>query len=307
MRSNNGITRRDWLRGAIAVGALAASGAGMSAPTPIKRAIPSSGELLPVIGLGTYQTFDAGSTPSERAPLREVLREFVDLGGSMLDSSPMYGRSEEVAGDLAAELGVQKKLFHATKIWTSGREGGLAQMERSFRRMRVAHMDLMQIHNLVDWRTHLATLREWKQQGKIRYLGVTHYTDSAYDELERVLNAEALDFVQLNFSIVERAAEKRLLPLAMERRVAVIANRPFAQAGLFSKVRGKDLPPWAEEFDCDSWAQFFLKFIVSHSAITCVIPATGNVKHLRENMYAGTGRLPDATMRERMARHVASL
>jgi aryl-alcohol dehydrogenase-like predicted oxidoreductase len=262
---------------------------------------------LPVVGLGTWQTFDVGSAESERAPRREVIREFVRLGGSVVDSSPMYGRSENVVGDLTTELDVRQRLFFATKVWTSGREAGIRQMEQSFKRLRTERMDLMQIHNLVDWRTQLVTLRQWKEQSKIRYIGVTHYTESAYDELARVLQAEALDFVQLNYSIAERAAERRLLPLAAERRMAVLVNRPFAQADLFTKVRGKPLPGWAAEIGCASWAQFFLKFVISHPAVTCAIPGTSRVQHLVDNLRAGIGPLPDGAMRERMARAVAEL
>jgi aryl-alcohol dehydrogenase-like predicted oxidoreductase len=258
-----------------------------------------------MIGLGTWQTFDVGS--AERAPLREVLRDFVRLGGTVIDSSPMYGRSESIVGDLAAELNFEGKLFVATKVWTSGREAGIRQMEESFRRLRVKRIDLMQIHNLVDWRAHLNTLREWQKQGRIRYLGVTHYTASAYDQLARVLETEELDFVQLNYSIVEREAEQRLLPLAIDRGVAVLVNRPFAQAQLFSKVRGKPLPAFAAEIGCASWAQFFLKFVVSHPAVTCAIPATSKVQHLIDNMQAGMGRLPAAEIRQRMAKYVADL
>ncbi len=305
--SNHGISRRDCLRALLGAGVYAASGVTVAESRPIQRPIPNSGELLPVIGLGTWQTFDVGTADAERASLREVLRRFAELGGRVVDSSPMYGNSEGVLGDLAAALGLQKKLFLATKVWTSGREAGIRQMQESFRRMRTERMDLMQVHNLLDWRTHLATLRGWKEQGKVRHLGVTHYTESAYGDLARVLETEPLDFVQLNYSIVEREAERRLLPLAAERRVAVIVNRPFAQASLFEKVRGKSLPSWAAEIDCTSWAQFFLKFIVSHPAVTCAIPATRKVEHLIDNMQAGTGRLPDAAMRARMARYVAEL
>ncbi len=305
--STHGLSRRDWLRLALGAAASAGGGLSMADSTPLRRPIPRSGELLPVIGLGTWQTFDVGSAPAERAPLREVLRRFVELGGRVVDSSPMYGNSEGVLGDLAVELGVRKKLFLATKVWTSGREAGIRQMEQSFRRLRTDRMDLMQVHNLVDWRTHLATLRGWKEQGKVRCLGVTHYTESAYADLARVLESEELDFVQLNYSIVEREAERRLLPLAAERRIAVIVNRPFAQASLFGKVRGKPLPAWAADIDCVSWAQFFLKFIVSHPAVTCAIPATSKVTHLVDNMQAALGRLPDDAVRERMARYIAEL
>jgi diketogulonate reductase-like aldo/keto reductase len=279
----------------------------MAANSLLRRPISRSGELLPVIGLGTWQTFDVGKSTSARAPLRDVLHELVKLGASVVDSSPMYGRSEEVVGDLAAELGVSQKLFLATKVWTSGRDAGIRQMEESFRRLRRERMDLMQIHNLVDWRTHLTTLRRWKEQGKVRYIGVTHYTESAYDELADVLKAEELDFVQLNYSIAERAAERRLLPLAAERRMAVLINRPFAQADLFSKTRGKPLPGWAAEIGCASWAQFFLKFVISHPAVTCAIPGTSKVQHLEDNLQAAVGPLPDDATRQRMARTVAVL
>jgi aryl-alcohol dehydrogenase-like predicted oxidoreductase len=291
---------------------LSASGLGFSrismAATPLlRRPIPGTGELLPVVGLGTWQTFDVGSTESDRAPLREVIREFVRLGASVVDSSPMYGRSETVLGDLATTLNVRQKLFLATKVWTTGREAGIRQMEESFKRLRTQRMDLMQIHNLLDWRTHLMTLRKWKEQGKVRYIGVTHYTESAYDELARVLQAEDLDFVQFNYSLAERPAERRLLPLAAERSIAVLVNRPFAQAGLFNKVRGKPVPNWAAEIGCASWAQFFLKFVVSHPAVTCAIPGTSKVHHLLDNLQGGVGPLPDRAMRERMARAVAEL
>jgi diketogulonate reductase-like aldo/keto reductase len=273
----------------------------------IKKPVPKTGELLPVIGLGTWQSFDVGTAAAPRAPLRQVLSEFVRLGGSVIDSSPMYGKSETVAGDLAAELAVRDKLFIATKVWTTGRDAGMRQMNESFELLRTQRMDLMQVHNLVDYRTHLNTLRRWKEQGKVRYLGVTHYTASAHDELARVLAAEELDFVQLNYSLAEREAEKRLLPLADDRRIAVLANRPLAAGNLFNKVRGKPLPAWASEIACQSWAQFFLKFVISHPAVTCAIPATSKPTHLVDNMQAAFGPLPDAKTRQRMARYVAEL
>lgn len=304
MRPRALLTRRAWLRLMVGTGALAVTEPATSASTLIRRPIPKSGEMLPAVGLGTYQAFDVGSATAERAPVRGVLDEFVRRGGSVVDSSPMYGRSEGVIGDLAVDLGVSDQLFRATKVWTRGRDAGIRQMQESFRRMRTERMDLMQVHNLLDWRTHLATLRAWKAEGKVRYIGVTHYTESAYDDLARVLESEDLDFVQLNYSIVERDAERRLLPLAAERRIAVLVNRPFAQAGLFSRVRGKSLPPWAGEIGCASWAQYFLKFIIAHPAVTCAIPATSKVKHLVDNMQAGAGRLPDARMRERMAHYL---
>ena len=265
------------------------------------RPIPSSGEAIPVIGLGTWRTFDVGPGVEARRPLAEVLQRFGALGGRVIDSSPMYGAAESVVGDLAAELGLGEKLFLATKIWTTGHDAGLAQMEQSLRRLRARRLDLMQIHNLQDWRTHLRTLREWKAQGRIRYVGVTHYTESAYDELERVLRAEPLDFVQVNYSIVERGAERRILPLARERGVAVLVNRPFSEGDLFRRVRDRALPAWAAEIDCQSWAQLFLKWILAHPAVTCAIPATSRVQHLVDNMQAGAGRLLEGELRERLA------
>jgi diketogulonate reductase-like aldo/keto reductase len=288
-------------RALLALMAASAAGVGTSGGgLPILRAIPSSAETLPVVGLGTWQTFDAGGG-AERAPLRQVLQRFAELGGRVVDSSPMYGRAEDVVGDLAAELGLRDRLFLATKVWTSGREAGVAQMEASRRRLRAKVVDLMQVHNLVDWGTHLRTLREWKGAGRIRYLGITHYTASAYGELESILLTEPLDFVQLNYSLAEREAERRLLPLAAERGVAVLVNRPFAEGALFRRVRGRPLPSWAAEIGCRSWAQLFLKWILAHPAVTCVIPATSRPEHLEDNMQAAVGPLPDAATRERIA------
>jgi diketogulonate reductase-like aldo/keto reductase len=268
---------------------------------PASRPIPASGELLPVVGLGTYQSFDVGTGAAEREPVKEVLRLFVEQGGKVVDSSPMYGPSESVVGDLAAELNVTGRLFMATKVWTSGREAGIRQMEESLRRMKVSRMDLMQIHNLLDWKTHLATLLQWKTAGRVRYIGITHYHSGAYTELERLMKLKQFDFVQFNYSIAEREAEQRILPLAQELGVAVVINRPFAQASLFSRVRGRPLPGWAAEFGCTSWGQFFLKYILGHPAVTCVIPATGKPRHLLDNMMAGTGKLPDEPLRKKMA------
>jgi diketogulonate reductase-like aldo/keto reductase len=287
------MTRRDFLRAMLGA-ATAITGDIVMAATAIKKPIPKTGELLPAIGLGTWQSFDVGTNAAARAPVREVLSEFVRLGGSVIDSSPMYGKSETVAGDLAAEMAVRDKLFIATKVWTSGRDAGVRQMNESFERLRAQQMDLMQVHNLVDYRVHLRTLRQWKDQGRVRYLGVTHYTASAHDELARVLAAEELDFVQVNYSLAEREAENRLLSLAADRRIAVLANRPLAAGSLFTKVRGKPLPAWADEIGCQSWAQFFLKFVVSHPAVTCAIPATSKPAHLVDNMQAGFGPLADA-------------
>ena len=281
------------------------AGAG-AASGMLSRPIPSTGETIPAIGLGTWRVFDVGGSPSERAPLKDVLRNLVEVGGRVVDSSPMYGAAESVVGDLAAELAITDKLFLATKVWTSGRDAGAAQMEQSLKRLRAPRLDLIQIHNLLDWRTHLRTLREWKAAGRIRYLGVTHYTSSAYDELERVLRAETLDFVQVNYSLGEREAERRILPLARDRGVAVLANRPFAEGGLFQRVRAQAVPSWAAEFDCESWAQFFLKWILADPAVTCAIPGTSRPQHLVDNLRAAAGRLPDAAMRDRMAAHIGA-
>jgi aryl-alcohol dehydrogenase-like predicted oxidoreductase len=273
----------------------------------LKRNIPSTGEALPVIGLGTSDVFDVGDRNTDRAPLREVLRTLIDAGGSLLDTSPMYGQAEGVAGDLIEELALRSRMFVATKVWTRGREAGLRQIENSMRLLKSPKLDLVQVHNLVDLDTQLANCRSLKEQGRVRYIGITHYTVSAHEDLAKVIEREPLDFVQFNYSIATRDAERRLLPLAAERKVAVLANRPFEDGTLFSRVRGKELPPWAGEFDCTSWAQFFLKFIVSHPAVTAVIPATAKPDHLRDNVAAGQGRMPDEKMRERMAQHLASL
>jgi len=287
------------------LGLMAAAAAGSSparaASSILTRPIPSSGEAIPVVGLGTWRTFDVGPTPAERAPLKTVLQRFVELGGRVIDSSPMYGTAESVAGDLAAELAVTDKLFFATKVWTSGREAGVAQIEQSFRRFRTKRLDLLQIHNLLDWKTQLRTLRDFKQTGRIRYVGVTHYTASAYDELERVLRSEPLDFLQVNYSVGEREAERRILPLAAERGIAVLVNRPFSEGSLFQRVRGKALPAWASEIGCESWAQLLLKWVLANPAATCVIPATSRPEHLVDNMKAGVGALPDDKMRTQIS------
>lgn len=298
------ISRRDILRLAAASTAAALLPPAFAAPAQLMKKIPKSGEAIPAIGLGSSQTLNVGGSAEERAPLREVLRLFAEQGGRAVDSSPMYGRAEGVIGDLAAELGITRRLFLATKVWTSGRDAGIAQMEESFRRLRTRQIDLLAVHNLLDTQTHLKTLRAWKAQGRVRYVGVTHYTESAHDDLERVMRSEDLDFVQFNYSIKEREVEQRLLPLALERGIAVMVNRPFARAGLFEQVRGKALPPWAADIDCASWGQFFLKFIIAHPAVTCAIPATSKPKHLLDNMAAGLGRMPDAATRARMARLV---
>lgn len=263
----------------------------------LMRPIPSSGELTPVIGLGTWQTFDVGPSAAERAPLDAVLREFAGMGGKLIDSSPMYGTSETVAGDLIAKNGLRQKLFIATKVWTSGKAAGMRQMEDSMRKLQARPIDLIQVHNLLDVEAHLDTLRDWKRQGLVRHIGVTHYTASAHEAVGRVIAAQPVDFIQINYSVGEREAEQQLLPFARERGIAVIANRPYAGGELLRRLRSKPLPPWAADIDCSSWAQLLLKFVVSHPAMTCAIPATAKVEHLRENMQAGYGRMPDAKMR----------
>ena len=272
----------------------------------LTRLIPSSQEPLPVIGLGTWQTFDVRGSGSFPA-LRQTLETLRAAGGSVIDSSPMYGRAEEVVGELTAALPTPEAYFYATKVWTQGRAAGIRQLEDSLRKLRRSSLDLLQIHNLVDWQTHLATLREWQAAGKVRYLGITHYTDAMHTELERVLRAEPLDFVQFNYSILDRHAEQRLLPAAADRGVATLINRPFTEGNLLGRVRGQTLPEWAQELGITSWPQFLLKFIISHPAVTCVIPGTSNPAHLADNLRAAEGPLPDAATREKMAAFVRAL
>lgn len=309
------MNRREALRrialgtGALAMGAAThvnAQPAGAGA-TMHRRRIPTSGEMLPVIGIGTWQTFDVGPSDGDRAPLGAVLGAFAQMGGTVIDSSPMYGRAEEVAGDLIASLGVPAKPFIATKVWTSGKETGVRQMRESMRKLRVKTCDLMQVHNLLDVEAHLDTLAEWKQRGLVRYDGVTHYTASGAQALAQLVSRRPVDFVQINYSVEEREAEKRLLPLCRERGIAVIANRPFAGGAVFRKVRGRPVPEWASEIDCRSWAQLMLKFIIGHPAITCAIPASGKVEHIRDNMGGGYGRLPEEAMRRRIAEEIGRL
>ena len=288
-----------------ALGAASIAGAGGAQPPagqPIAtRAIPVSGEAIPIIGLGTWQTFDAGSDPAARKPLEQVLEVFSAAGGRVIDSSPMYGSSEEVVGDLRTRTGAPPKPFIATKVWTTGKSAGIRQMEDSMRKLRVRVMDLMQVHNLLDVDTHLETLAAWKKEGRVRYVGVTHYTAGGAEEVARLVAKRPLDFVQINYSVAERDAEKRLLPLCKDKGIAVIANRPFAGGQLFRQLLPRPIPAWAGEIDCASWAQLMLKFVVSHPAMTCAIPASAKPEHTRDNMAAGLGRMPDAAMRERIA------
>lgn len=273
----------------------------------LQRPIPSSKEKIPTVGLGTYRAFDLSRSSSDWASAREALQLFVKHGGKVVDSSPMYNQSEEAIGEISSELKLGPQLFIATKVWTSGRDSGVRQMEDSMRKLRTQRIDLMQVHNLMDTDTHLATMREWKKAGRIRYLGVTHYQEGAYDALQRALKPGGIDFVQFNYSVGEAEAEERMLPFAADNGVAVLVNRPFAAGGLFRRVRGKPLPEWAKEFDCASWAQFFLKYVLAHEAVTCAIPATRNPKHLVDNMQAGVGRLPDNAQRAKMLAYVREL
>jgi diketogulonate reductase-like aldo/keto reductase len=299
-----GLTRADFLRGsggALCALALGSASRGQAQDTKMHtRKIPSSGADLPVIGCGTWRGFDVGESPHERAPLAEVLRVLFEAGGSVIDSSPMYGRAEAVVGDLLGAAHARDKAFIATKVWTSGRAAGVAQMQRSLRLLRTDRIELMQVHNLLDWRVHLATLRDWKAESRIRYLGVTHYTPSAYDELERVMRSEKLDFVQLNYAIDDRAAERSLLPLAADRGIAVLVNQPFGGGGLLRGLHRRPLPDWAAEIGCESWAQILLKYVLGHPAVTCAIPGTGRPEHMAENTRAGAGKLPDAALRAKM-------
>lgn len=298
--------RRTCLQSLSALGLLPLTSAWLGMDVPIlKRSIPSANEKIPVVGLGTWQTFDAGDDEAERAPLKEVLKTLVEKGGSVVDSSPMYGSSEKVVGDLSTALNLNDKLFIATKVWTSGEQAGINQMNNSFALLKRKTIDLMQIHNLVDWQTHIKTLRDWKAQGKIRYIGITHYTESAYATIEQILKTTPVDFLQINYSILSRQAADRLFPLAQEKKIAIIINQPFEEGELFKRVKGKTLPEWAKEFDCHSWAQFFLKFILAQPAVTCVIPGTSKPQHIADNLGAAFGKLPTQDHLSRMANVVA--
>lgn len=272
-----------------------------------QRVIHSSGEKLSMVGLGTWQTFDVGNSQSELDIRKQVLAKMYELGGTAIDSSPMYGTSEAVVGKAASQLDSQDKFFYATKVWTSGKQAGIDQMNSSFGKMQRKSMDLMQIHNLVDWETHVKTLLQWKEEGKIRYWGLTHYVDSAHPTLERIIIAEKPDFVQFNYSIRSRNAEKSLFETCQKNGTAVIINQPYESGSLFRKIKNKELPAWASDYDINSWGQYFLKFILSNEGVTCVIPGTSNLKHVTDNMGAGYGALPDNPGREKMAAFLASL
>lgn len=269
----------------------------------IERIIPSSGEAIPVIGLGTWQTFDVDDN-SRYPALKEVLQHLHSAGGRVLDSSPMYGKAEEVIGDITYGMNEADSFFFATKVWTTGLQEGTRQMEASFRKLQRNRIDLMQIHNMVDWQTHLPQLRSMKEQGKIRYLGITHYTDDSHEALEKIMREEVLDFVQFNYAIDATHAEKRLLNAAADLGVATLINRPLGQGELFKKVYGKALPHWAGEIGIDNWASYFLKYILAHEAVTCVIPATRNPFHAKQFLSAGEGVLPDEALKEKMRKYL---
>lgn len=316
------LTRRSLLAGAGAAGLTAMAGAAASSslaqnPPKVKkkapnvkmitRPIPSSGEALPVVGFGTYRSFNLSNTPENVRQLAEVCRILFESGGSILDSSPMYGRSEEMAGNALAALGERDKAFIMTKVWTSGRSSGVRQMQESLRLFKTDHIELMQVHNLQDWRTHLRTLREWREKKTFRYIGLTHYTTSALDDLVDISRREKIDFLQFPYSIELRAAERRLLPFARDKGIATISNVPFGQGGLFRRVRGQNPPAWAAEFGADSWARFFLKYVLGDPALTCVIPGTGKPRYARDNVGAGFGRMPTAAERKRMIETLAGM
>ncbi|MHA1536641.1 MAG: aldo/keto reductase [Alphaproteobacteria bacterium] len=304
------ISRKKFLHGAaglLAASALPGTALAATSGQMGTRAIPGSGEKMPMVGVGTARVFNVSLNNETRARLTEVLKIMLAAGGRILDTSPMYGAAEPLSGKLIAEMGVRGKIFIATKVWTRGRQEGIAQMRQSLARFSTKKIELMQVHNLVDWRTQLKTCREFKEKGVFKYIGLTHYTPSAFDELAAIIRAEPIDFLQIPYSIVNRQAERVLFPLVRERKVALITHRNFEVGGLFRRVRGVVVPGWAGEFDCTSWGQFFLKFVLGHPASTCVIPGTSKALHMRDNIQAGMGRLPDARQRERMARFIADL
>jgi diketogulonate reductase-like aldo/keto reductase len=304
------LSRRRFLQATAVASALspfASSCLAAAQSDPVKKKIPTSGENLSVIGLGTSRTFDVSPDSAVQSPLLEVMRAFFDNGGQLIDSSPMYGSAEAVTGALLQAVDNQAELFTATKVWTYGKNEGIEQMQRSMKKLGVERIDLMQIHNLRDWQVQLETLQEWKAQGRIRYIGITTSHGRYHDELETILQNQPLDFVQFSYNIGNRDAEQRLLPIAHERGIATLINRPYQRGNLFRKVKGQPLPAWAGEFDCASWGQFFLKFIASHPDVTCIIPATSKLRHMVDNMAAGYGRLPDAQLRERMIKTIEAL
>jgi diketogulonate reductase-like aldo/keto reductase len=297
--------RREVLAAAVALGVLP-SGAVAEDRKMLTKPIPSSGEQLPVIGLGTYSVFDVESSASEIATRRDIVEYLIEAGGSLIDTSPMYNRSEQVIGDVIESGLDREKLFLATKVWTDGKTSGERQMQRSAELMQADVIDLMQVHNLRDTAVHMETVRDWQAEGRIRYNGLTHYTAGAHEALMREMKAHEPQFIQINYSLGEREAEDRVLPLAQDMGIAVLINRPYQAGRLFRAVAGRELPDFARDFAA-SWGQFFLKFILSHPAVTCVIPATSKPHHMADNLGAGFGSLPDAAMRRRMADYFAGL
>jgi len=303
------LSRREVLKAAAGLGALAAlglpssRGLGLALPRTselLMRPIPSSGEKIPAIGIGTARRYDVEGSSEEMAVLKEVLAAFAVMGGQVVDTAPSYGRAEIVVGELVNAIGNRDDLFLATKVRAEGREAGIEQMEESFRRLHTDRIDLMQVHNLADVETQLATLREWKAAGRIRYLGITTSFDRQYEDFERVMREQEMDFIQVNYSLGDRGAGERILPLAADRGMAVLVNLPYARGRLFQKVGDRPLPEWAAEFDCESWGQFFLKFVLSEPAVTCAIPGTAKMTYLEDNLGAARGRLPDPELRQRM-------
>lgn len=291
--------------------AVSKSNAAAPAPTTegglITRPVPSSGEQLPVIGMGTSRTFDTENDPQSLAQLTEVMKLFFEAQGSVIDSSPMYGKAESRVGDVLRTMTPRPPVFAATKVWTTGKEEGIAQMQKSAQRMAVDTFDLIAVHNLQDWRTHLETLKAWKSEGKVRYIGITTSHGRSHDEFLAVMRSEPIDFVQFSYNIEDRAAEQEILPTAQDRGIATMINRPYQKGSLFAKTRGKALPEMANDIDCDSWGQFFLKFILAHPATTNIIPATSKAHHMIDNMKANFGRVPDASQRQEMIRLFQSL
>ena len=304
------ITRRQLLQNSASAAAAASLGLNVqareSAPM-ITRAIPSSGEAIPVVGMGTSRTFDTPDDADSIALLKQVMQSFFANGGKVIDSSPMYGNAESRVGDVIRGMEQQPPVFAATKVWTTGKDAGIAQMEESARRMAVDTFDLIAVHNLQDWETHMATLKDWKEQGKVRYIGITTSHGRSHDEFIKVMKTEPIDFVQFSYNIMDRAAEESLFPVAQEQGIATMINRPYQRGSLFAKTRGKDLPDVAADIDVDSWGQFFLKFILAHPGVTSIIPATSKVHHMDDNMKANLGRVPDSDQREEMLSVFASL
>ena len=304
------LNRRELLEIGLCAGAsvlLPSSGLLAQTGPLIRKKIPSTGETIPIIGIGTARRYEEIHTEAEKAPLRDTLRQFKELGGTVIDSSPTYGTAEAVVGDLVDELKIRDSLFLATKVSTSGRQAGIDQIQQSFKRLRTAKIDLIAVHNLRDTKTQLQTLRELKQAGRIRYIGITTSFENQYPEFEQTMKAETLDFIQVDYALDNRNADKRILPLAADRGTAAMINLPFGRGRLFNAVQGKKLPEWAAEFDCKTWAQFFLKYIVSHPAVTCAVPGMAKAEYVVDNLGAARGGLPDTAMRRRMEKFIDRL